>query len=321
VVRRAIDPGDYECGATQIDAYFGTLLAGLDDAELEFLLTSGVLDFPVLDAVLFGSSADPAYALPRAYRQELSGSFRTAQRFWDVPSADIELISMHGSVVLQDRARLARLLVTFFGLTEAEAAGYADFVVTTVASIPELQGGDNPIFTLNAVAFTADGETDPRLAGVSDKIVFGDGLLDFFEYAGLADVGPRVVLAHEFAHHVQFEKGLFDSPLTGAEATRRTELMADAMATYFATHSRGLSLNAKRVLQAQQAFFEVGDCAFDSDGHHGTPLQRARAAQWGADLARSAQKQGRVLPSGTVAAMFEQALPGLVAPDATSNAA
>ena len=35
----------------------------------------------------------------------------------------------------------------------------------------------------------------------------------------------------EFGHHVQFEDGLFNSPLTGAEATRRTELMADAFGT------------------------------------------------------------------------------------------
>jgi hypothetical protein len=185
-----------------------------------------------------------------------------------------------------------------------------------VASIPELRGGDNPIFTLNAYAYTGEDETDPLFASIPDKIVFGDGILDFFEYAGLADVGPRVVMAHEFAHHVQFENDLFDSPLTGPEATRRTELMADAMASYFATHSRGLALNAKRVLQAQQAFAEVGDCAFTSPGHHGTPLQRARASQWGADLASGAKKQGKVLPSLTVAQLFEAALPGLVAPDA-----
>ena len=86
------------------------------------------------------------------------------------------------------------------------------------------------------------------------------------------------------------------------------------MATYFATHSRGLALNAKRVVQAQQAFYDVGDCQFTSPGHHGTPLQRDRAAQWGVDLADSARKQGHVLPSLTVAQLFDAALPGLVAP-------
>ena len=315
-VRRAIDGSQYVCAATQIDAYVDSLLAGLDRAEMRFLLSSGVLDFPTYDALLYGTSADPGYALPREYRQDLAGSFRAAQRFWDVPSADIQLLSMHGPTVLQDSARLTRLLVALTGWSQAEATAYAEAVVTTVAAIPELKGGNNGIFTLNAFAFTADGETDPLIAGLPDKIVFGDGILGFFEFAGLTDVGPRAVLAHEFAHHVQFERDLFDSPLTGAEATRRTELMADAMATYFATHSRGLSLNAKRVAQAQQSFAEVGDCAFTSDGHHGTPLQRERASTWGADLATSAQKQGKILPSLTVAQLFEAELPRLVAPDA-----
>ena len=115
---------------------------------------------------------------------------------------------------------------------------------------------------------------------------------------------------------MQFEDDLFDSPLTGPEATRRTELMADAFGTYFATHKRGLALNAKRVLQAERTFYEVGDCAFDNDGHHGTPLQRVRASAWGAALAADAQNQGHVLPSLTVARRFDAALPTLVAPDA-----
>ena len=58
-------------------------------------------------------------------------------------------------------------------------------------------------------------------------------------------------MGHEFGHHIQYELNLFDPPLTGAEATRRTELMADAFATYWAMHARGLSLNAKRVVDAR----------------------------------------------------------------------
>ena len=114
---------------------------------------------------------------------------------------------------------------------------------------------------------------------------------------------------------MQFEDNLFDSPLTGPEATRRTELMADSFGTYFATHARGLSLNDKRVLKAEQSFFEVGDCAFDNPGHHGTPNQRLRAATWAADLANAARPQGKILPSLTLADMFEEKLPEFVAPD------
>ena len=112
--------------------------------------------------------------------------------------------------------------------------------------------------------------------------------MDALESLQIADVGPRAVLGHEFGHH-----------------------------TYFTTHSRGLALHAKRVLQGERTFYEVGDCSFDSPGHHGTPNQRLRAAQWGADLAASAHKQGHILPSLTVANRFDAALPALVAPDAS----
>jgi hypothetical protein len=224
---------------------------------------------------------------------------------------------MHGSM-LNDTARVSRTLVEVFGFTPANATARAKLIADKIASTPAFQGGDNPIFTLNAFAFTPEEEDDPEaFAGVPDKLIFGDGILDALEAMGISDVGPRAVLGHEFGHHVQFEDNLFESPLTGAEATRRTELMADAMGTYFVTHSRGLSLNTRRVLEAERSFFEVGDCAFDDRGHHGTPNQRLRAATWGAQLATSAQKQGHILPSLTVADRFEDVLPVIVAPDAS----
>jgi hypothetical protein len=70
------------------------------------------------------------------------------------------------------------------------------------------------------------------------------------------------------------------------------------------------------VLQAEQSFYEVGDCSFTSAGHHGTPNQRLRASTWGYSVADGAQKQGHVLPSLTLDAQFEATLPELVAPDA-----
>jgi hypothetical protein len=315
-VRRAINPGDYVCGPTQLDAYVSSLLSGVTNAaDLEFLLTSGVLDFPTYDALLFGTSADPKYALTPEYRQQLTNSFRDARRFWDIDSSDIQLLAMHGNV-LQDVSRLTRLLNVLYGVNPTDAASIARGIVAWVAHVPALKGGDNPIFTLNAFAFSGEGEPDPLISSLPDKLIFGDGILDALAYMGIADVGPRAVLGHEFGHHVQFEDNLFDSPLRGAEATRRTELMADAFGTYFATHSRGLSLNAKRVLQAEKTFYEVGDCSFASAGHHGTPNQRLHASQWGATLASSAQKQGHILPSLAVAKQFDDVLPALVAPDA-----
>ncbi|MEU6019112.1 hypothetical protein ABZ826_35360 [Streptomyces sp. NPDC047515] len=126
-------------------------------------------------------------------------------------------------------------------------------------------------------------------------------------------------IAHEFSHHVQYEDNLFDNTtLTGPEATRRTELMADAFGTYFLTHSRGEALNTKRVLDSEKSFYEVGDCYFKSSGHHGTPNQRLAASSWGASVANNAANQGHILPSLKLDELFEAKLPDIVKPDATN---
>ena len=150
--------------------------------------------------------------------------------------------------------------------------------------------------------------------------MFGDGILDALDALHLGNVGPRVVMGPEFGHHIQFERNLFESDLEGPEATRRTELMADAFATYFGVHKRGLALRARGTRAAVRTFYEVGDCSFDSPGHHGTPNQRARSARWGAHVARSTRPQWRILPSVVFAARFEARPAELIAPDAARQA-
>jgi hypothetical protein len=312
---RAIDPTTYQCAPTRLDAYVDGIIAGIDPSSLFVLSLLGGFDFPTYDALLFGSTGDPAYALTKASRNELTSSFRAAQRFWDTDGTDIQLMAMHGDV-MRDPARLARLIAVLYGVSDADAAELAAIVVDVVTSDPGLAGGASPIFTLNAFAFSGVGDPDPVISSLPDKLVFGDGMLDALAAIGVGDVGPRAVLGHEYGHHVQYDQNLFASPLTGPEATRRTELMADAFGTYFVTHKRGLALNTRRVLEAEQSFYQVGDCAFASAGHHGTPDQRLRASSWGASVAADAQKQGQVLPSLTLDSRFEAALPQFVAPDA-----
>jgi hypothetical protein len=310
---RAIDPSQYQCAPTRLDAYVHDLLAGVDPSSVEILSMLGAFDFPSYDAVLSGTSGDPRYALDKEHRSELTSSFRAAQGFWDTDGSDIALMGMHGDV-MRDPARLTPLIGFLYGVPESTAAQLAALVVEVVTGDPGLSGGDSPLFTLNAFAFS--GEGDPVLSSLADKLVFGDGMLDALSAIGVGDIGPRAILGHEYAHHVQYDQHLFDTPLTGAEATRRTELMADAFGTYFVTHKRGLALNTARVLEAEQSFYQAGDCSFASAAHHGTPNQRLRASTWGASVADQAQKQGHILPSLTLDAWFEAKLPELVAPDA-----
>jgi hypothetical protein len=312
---RAVAPS--ECAGTLLDDYIDQLFADMTAEQFTFLVNhqDTLLNVPTYDALFFGAPGDPDYALD-SHAHQVENTFRDLQRFWDIQSSDIQLMAMHGDVLL-DADAIARTLTTMVATGETDPMTPAEIQTeaTTVAAFMQTQGDffDNPLWTLNAFAFSGEGETDPFIASLPDKLIVGDGILEAYDAIGLGDVGPRVIMAHEFGHHVQYEVGAFDTgPADPAEATRRTELMADAMGAYFATHKKGLALNKKRVSDALLSFYTVGDCQFDSPGHHGTPLQRQRAADWGADLAAAAKPKSYVLPPETFVQLFDAALPHII---------
>ncbi len=313
---RAVTPT--ECAPTPVDAYVGGLAAAMTAEQFAFVLAHpDMLSVPLYDSLFFGTEGDPDYALDSHARQ-LQHTFRDLTRFWsDIRSDDIQVMAMHGDVLLD----AGRITATLTAMTQAGViAPMTDSEIAleaqTVADFMAAQGDfhDNPLWTLNAYAFSGEGYLDPLIAAVPDKIVFGDGILAMYDALGVGDVGPRVIMSHEFAHHIQIELGTFETgPADRAEATRRTELMADAMATYHGVHKKGLTLNRKRAVDALLSFSAIGDCLFDSPAHHGTPLQRQRASAWGADLATAARPRSQVLPAETVIAGFDAALPAIVA--------
>jgi hypothetical protein len=312
---RAVAPS--ECEGTLLDAYIDELFADMTDEQFGFLVAhqDTLLNVPTYDALFFGTTGDPDYAL-ESHAHQIQDTFRDLRRFWDIESADIQLMAMHGDVLL-DADRIARTLTAMVatGQTDPMTPAEIQEEATTVADFMRTQGDfyDNPLWTLNAFAFSGEGETDPFLAALPDKLIVGDGIVAAYDAIGLGDVGVRVIMAHEFGHHVQYELGVFGTgPTDPAEATRRTELMADAMAAYFGTHKKGLALNRKRVADALLSFYTVGDCQFDSPGHHGTPLQRERAADWGADLAAAAKPRSYIVPPATFVELFDAALPQII---------
>ena len=89
--------------------------------------------------------------------------------------------------------------------------------------------------------------------------------------------------------------------------------MADAYSAYYLSHARGASMQWKRVQLFLNVFFNIGDCSFTSNGHHGTPTQRMAAAKWGYEVADKAQKQGHILTAQEFTRQFEAQLPRLIA--------
>jgi hypothetical protein len=314
-VAQAVAPS--ECATTLLNDYVNQLIGAMTLEQLTFLIEhqNTLLSVPTYDALFFGTQGDPDYAL-ESHARQITNTFRDLRRFWDIDSSDIQLMAMHSDVLL-DADRIAATLTAMVATGEADPMTPAEIQAEAqeVATFMQEQGDfyDNPLWTLNAFAFSGEGESDPLIAALPDKLVMGDGIIEAYDAIGLGDVGVRVIMAHEFAHHVQYELGVFDTgPTDPAEATRRTELMADAMASYFGTHKKGLALNSKRVADALLSFYTVGDCFFDDPGHHGTPLQRQRAADWGADLAAAARPRSYILPAETFVQLFEAALPGII---------
>ena len=307
----AINGSDYACAPTQLvdfylNSFYSALAAEPANTILLYSLSADLI--PTYDALFFQTAATPQYfGYNGEYSDVMMETERDIKRFWDIPSSDIQVLGMHGSMLL-DAARVARVY-RLFGYPAATANAFAAQIRDALLSSVVWNGGDHPFLTYNA------------FASGSKKIVMGDGVLDFYAQVGYADVAPQAIFAHEFAHQIQFANGYFQDDYSAGwdapEQTRYTEMMADAYAAYYMTHKRGLAMNKHRVAQFVQVFFETGDCSFSSSGHHGTPNQRTKAAQFGFDIADSTQKKGHIMGAEEFYQLFMDAFPGMILPDAS----
>ncbi|NEA34846.1 hypothetical protein [Streptomyces sp. SID13031] len=311
-----IDPTQYDC-PTANPPVLDAISAGIQDwtADQRLAAVYAILfDIPMTEAAYLSTPGPYTFGAKGAYSKKATQTFKDLKRFWDIKSYDIQLVPAHGRMLL-NQARVTKVFTTIYGQPADLSANTAAFIAAQVDT-PALKFGDHPIFTFNAYANSSEGVPTPGIGLVPDRIVMGDGVLDGFALVGLGDVTTQAIIGHEFGHHIQYEDGLFQSTLPAPEATRRTELMADAFSAYFLTHRRGDNMHWRRVQQFVQMFAQIGDCGFSAPSHHGTPNQRTRAALWGFGVAESARRQGVVLPSRVFAARFETVLPALVAPDA-----
>jgi predicted metalloprotease len=92
----------------------------------------------------------------------------------------------------------------------------------------------------------------------------------------VGDFGAAYVVAHEYAHNVQQELGLFNAVRTPTVAP--FELQADCMAGLWgnSVYRQG-KVSQADVQEAIDTALAVGDFEFGSARHHGTPEQRAQA--------------------------------------------
>ena len=315
---RAINPADYSCSTDTdinawVDAELGGTLGDPKENKRFFALYNAAVDQVITyEALYFQTAATPqTFGYNGEFTKTMVKAERDIKNFWDIPSSDIQVLAMHGTM-LQDTARTAATYRFVFGLSDKSAASYARLVRDSLAASTTMNGGNYGFWTFNAVSATIN-------SGAIKKIVMGDGILTAYNELGFGDVAPQAIFAHEFAHQIQFMKGYRLAPAAGqtaAERTRYTELQADAFAAYYLTHARGATLRQKRVEQFLEVYHQIGDCSFTASGHHGTPNQRLRAAQFGFRVADEFQKQGHILTAAEFNALWLAEFPNIIKPDA-----
>lgn len=256
------------------------------------------------------SSGNQYYGVDGKYTDQLNKGFKDLKRFWDIQSDNIIMVAAHGSM-LQDRNKILTLYKAEYGYSDDKANYYADSITTLLKTFPEYQNGNHPFFTFNGYAHQE--KNYPGVGHIQDKIIFGDALLEAFDAIGYGDIAPQAILAHEFGHHIQYDLGIkdYDIPLT-PEGNRRTELMADAYAAYFLSHSKGAEMQSTKMQQVAEVFSNLGDCLFDYELHHGTATQRIAATEWGSNLANDSHQNGRILPSLEFSRLFDAELENIV---------
>ncbi len=136
--------------------------------------------------------------------------------------------------------------------------------------------GDSP----NAFA------TPMQLAGGGDgTVAFGVGLMSSLvqkfsgRWGSSGTHAAGAIFAHEFGHIVQFAVGM---PAVPGKAR---ELHADFMAGWY-TQVRNMQQNNTGVNfeEIAQQMYDIGDFAFTSESHHGTPDERVSAYMAGAQF-------------------------------------
>lgn len=310
-LERAIDGSQYECAPTGLTQWLGEQVADFTDEDLAIITGLFLMEWPMLHALVFEPDGPQHYGPDGEYTKAITKTFRTLQKFWDVDGSHIRLAAMHSDLLVDADATTA-LVELLFELPTPEARELATEVAAFLSQ-PKFDGGRHPLFSFNAFAFSDQALLGDE--GLGSKIIMGDGMLQALDALGLGDVAPQGILAHEYGHQLQFSLGL-GAEEQSPEATRLTELEADALSGYYLSHPRGERLRNRRVEAFLRAYFQLGDCAFDDPGHHGTPNQRAEAGHWAYDLANAKGAKGHVRPAAQVSALFREDLPEILAPDA-----
>ncbi|MBB4684079.1 hypothetical protein [Amycolatopsis jiangsuensis] len=233
------------------------------------------------------------------YTPRATATIDKLRGFWDIESWNVQLVAWKGTDLGSD----AKLKQTFgLGLAPAKVPDAAALAAKVLYEVPVLQGGRNPLLTLNA--FSAPAES---LGG--KRVALGDGLLDVVGLLGYDDVSVESVIGHEYGHQVDFAHD-------NHPANESAEMGPDAYGGYFVAHAKGEAWNARAQQETTYLDASIGDCYHS----HGTPDQRKAAGAWGEKQATGQNNPNRIVPSATMIEKFQKEYPKLVPPTGDQRA-
>ncbi|ATY09119.1 hypothetical protein CU254_00425 [Amycolatopsis sp. AA4] len=274
------------------DSEYNKLRAPLTDVEKRAVDVIGGLDY-LYASVVANDKTPQVFGTDGQYTARAAAAIDKLRGFWDIESWNIQLVAHKGT----DAASPEKMTQTFArGFAPARAAAAGALASKVVHEVPALQGGRNPLLSLNAFA------SPPGDPG-GKRIVLGDGALELDARAGFGDVSVEGTLAHEYGHQVNFAHHNSPEDESG-------ELGPDAYAGYFLAHAKGAAWDAR----AQQEFAYLSASNGDCEHSHGTPEQRKAAAAWGEKQALTQDNPNKIVPSATMIEKFRKEYPKLMKP-------
>lgn len=288
----AVEPSECDYNSPFDQVIFKSIVSNIDALGAQWYELYADMNF-------YGSflpQDEPYFGDKGQYTNYVNNRVRSLEKFWNMPG-EVEVRGQHNST-LNDKQKIIDILNFAFIIDPPFTAEIlADYFVDVV-NVQSTFLVETPLISFDGFAIALGG-----FLGIEDLIVIGDGLVELASEAGVEDkIVWSGILAHEWAHQIQFNNRGVWYP-SGA-ITRTTELEADYFTSYYLTHKRGGTYNWKRVEDFLELSYNVGDCSFDNPGHHGTHLQRMRAAQMGYELAQSAQKNGKIMNEDEVHEYF-----------------
>jgi hypothetical protein len=320
LIKRAINPDDYECGPTILDEYLGPIISAWTPEEAGLFFQFGFLAFDEA-YYLDNTEGEDYFGENGEYTQQIKRYDSNLRRFWNIREP-ILLGDAHSNIY-KDVPLLAKLLQ----LTQVEGEGDDAHPISaeTAMEIAQLihvvfgtdafENYNHPLFTFNAFA-----AGDPE-NGIPMKTVMGDGIMRAYKELGFEDVANHFIMAHEYGHHIQVFIDYI--PITyqyfDPEETRKLELMADAYAAYYSAHKQGANMRGNKLAKAQDAAYSVGDCFYEDPGHHGTPNQRKLAASFGILIATDEYRKNEIISMKQFYRIFNALYHHIIKPDGFVN--